>query len=105
MCHAIFATDDLGFSPEFFSRARGEVYLAGLNSTIIPLPETPTDAKPDPEAVRKMKDCAAAMMGNVDGGELESLRESLVCYNKLRHSPEAKCLHSASALLHPAVDQ
>lgn len=79
ICHAVFATDTLGFSPEYFSRTEGEVYLAGLNSTMITLPETAQDVKASPEAIQKLKDCAAAMMGKVDEKEVEILRESLVC--------------------------
>jgi glycine/D-amino acid oxidase-like deaminating enzyme len=44
-CHAVFATDTQGFSPEIFSRADEEIYLAGLNSSSIPLPKLPTDAR------------------------------------------------------------
>lgn len=78
LCHAVFAADTLGFSPEFFSRTGGEVYLAGLNTTMIPLPETATDAKPNPEAIKQMKDCAASMMGKVEGKNIDTKRESLV---------------------------
>lgn len=85
MCHAVFATDTLGFSPEWFSRAEGELYLAGLNSTSIPLPEVATDAKAIPEAVKQMRDCAAAMMGTVDGKEIEVLRETL-CFRPVTSS-------------------
>lgn len=78
VCHAVFATDTLGFSPELFSRAEGEIYIAGLNTTQIPLPDVSVDAKVDPSAVKKLKDCAAAMLGLLnDGDELQVLRESL----------------------------
>lgn len=80
MCHAVFATDTLGFSPEYFSRAGGEVYLAGLNSTMIPLPEVATDVQASPEAIKKLKDCATVMMGTVNGKELEIMREALVSH-------------------------
>ncbi|KAF2019636.1 FAD dependent oxidoreductase [Aaosphaeria arxii CBS 175.79] len=85
MCHAIFATDTLGFSPEWFSRAGGEVYLAGLNSTQIPLPDQATEVKCNPEAIQQMKECAKAMMGTVDNKELESIRESL-CFRPVTSS-------------------
>jgi len=78
ICHAVFATDTLGFSPEYFSRAGGEVYLAGLNSTMIQLPETASDVKVIPEAIEQLKDCASRMMGTLEGREIEVLRESLV---------------------------
>lgn len=72
-CHAVFATDTLDFSPEWFSRAGGEVYLAGLNTRMIPLPEVPSEAKPKEEAVQKLKECARVMMG----GEVEAVRQAL----------------------------
>jgi hypothetical protein len=59
------------------------VYLAGLNTTMIPLPETATDARPNPEAIKQMKDCAASMMGSVEGKDIETKRESLVSLEAL----------------------
>ncbi|KAJ4305141.1 hypothetical protein N0V90_000672 [Kalmusia sp. IMI 367209] len=78
VCHALFATDDIGFSPELFSRIGGELYLAGLNSTMIPLPENASDVKVNPEAIEQMKKCAAEMIGAVDGKQMEVLREALL---------------------------
>jgi hypothetical protein len=85
ICHAVFATDTLGFSPEYFSRAGGEVYLAGLNSTMIPLPELASDSKPSPEAIKQLKDCAVEMMGNAEGREVEITREAL-CFRAVTSS-------------------
>ena len=84
VCHALFATDDIGFSPELFSRVGGELYLAGLNSTMIPLPEQTQDVKVDEKAIEQMKRCAAEMIGATDGKEMEVLRESLVNLHRLR---------------------
>lgn len=84
-CHAVFATDSLGFSPEWFSRVGGELYLAGLNTTMMALPESPIDMKPSEEAVEKMKQCAAEMLGVVEGKPLEVLRESL-CFRPVSAS-------------------
>jgi len=42
LCHAIFTSDPSGFSPEIFSRAGGDVWLGGLNSSSILLPALPT---------------------------------------------------------------
>lgn len=78
VCHAVFATDTLGFSPEWFSRIGGELYLAGLNSTTIPLPDAGEQAKPNPVAIEQMKQCAAEMIGAVDGKQMEVKREALV---------------------------
>ncbi|KAF1978371.1 FAD dependent oxidoreductase [Bimuria novae-zelandiae CBS 107.79] len=85
VCHALFATDDIGFSPELFSRIGGELYLAGLNSTMIPLPERPEDVKVDMKAIDQMKKCAARMIGAVDGKEMEVLREAL-CFRPVTAS-------------------
>lgn len=74
----MFATDTLGFSPEWFARTGGELYLAGLNATNIPLPAVATDVKASPKAIEQLKECAKAMMLNVPGKEFEVLREGLV---------------------------
>ncbi|KAF2712477.1 FAD dependent oxidoreductase-like protein superfamily [Pleomassaria siparia CBS 279.74] len=85
ICHAVFATDTLGFSPEYFSRAGGEVYLAGLNSTMIPLPEVASDVKVIPAAIKQLKDCAISMMGTVESKEVEVMREAL-CFRPVTGS-------------------
>jgi hypothetical protein len=83
MCHAIFATDTIGFSPEFFARTGGELYLAGLNSTTLALPEEASQVVPSEAAISQLKACAKAMVVNVPGRELEVLREGLVRLLKL----------------------
>lgn len=77
-CHAVFATDPSGFSPEVFSRTGGEIYLAGLNDAALPLPKLPTDAKPDAASIEKLKKVSKRMLG-LDSGEddLHILREGL----------------------------
>ncbi|KAF2865903.1 FAD dependent oxidoreductase-like protein superfamily [Massariosphaeria phaeospora] len=85
VCHAVFATDTLGFSPEWFSRIGGELYLAGLNTTMIPLPEVATDVQVVPQALEQLKQCATAMMGSVEGKELEVMREGL-CFRPVTGS-------------------
>jgi len=79
VCQAVFATDTLGFSPEWFARLGGELYVAGLNSTSIPLPDVATDVKASEKAVEQLKQCAKVMMMNVPGRDMEVLREGLVC--------------------------
>jgi glycine/D-amino acid oxidase-like deaminating enzyme len=85
-CHAVFAADDLGFSPEIFSRLSDEVYIAGLNSTSIPLPELSTDAKIRPEAIETLKQTAKKMLG-LPGcdDDLQILREGL-CFRPVTSS-------------------
>lgn len=98
-CHAVFATDTLGFSPEWFARLGGELYLAGLNSTSIPLPDTATDVVASPKAIEQLKRCARAMMAGRDadgGGDIEVLREGLVSRPAYKSSP-SNTSRSASA--------
>ncbi len=78
-CHAVFATDTLGFSPEWFARAGGELYLAGLNSTKVHLPNVATDVQPSEDAIEQLKQCARIMMSIAPGKKLEILREGVVC--------------------------
>ena len=78
VCHAVFATDTLGFSPEWFARTGGELYLAGLNSTTIPLPDPDIEVKAGNKAIEQLKACAKVMMTGVPGQDLEVLREGLV---------------------------
>ncbi|KAL2355325.1 FAD dependent oxidoreductase [Cryomyces antarcticus] len=77
-CHAVFATDSAGFSPEIFSRIGGEIYVAGLNDSGIPLPDLPTDARIDAREVRRLKEVATRLLG-IPGAEddLEVVREGL----------------------------
>ena len=72
-CHAVFTTDETGYSPEVFSRVGGEIYIAGLNSTTIPLPNLATGKKIEPQAIAALQKTAKRLMG--DG--LELLREGL----------------------------
>lgn len=92
--HAVFTTHpkSCGFSPEIFSRDGTEIYIAGLNSLDIPLPEVATDSSKimEREKSDRVKRAAVALMGrakhdalstpgteveNVD--DLEVVRESL----------------------------
>ncbi|KAH7088566.1 FAD dependent oxidoreductase [Paraphoma chrysanthemicola] len=85
VCHAIFATDTLGFSPEWFSRIGGELYLAGLNSTTIPLPDVATDVKASEKLIEQLKTCAKAMMLRAPNKDIEVLREGL-CFRPVTSS-------------------
>ncbi|KAH6616641.1 FAD dependent oxidoreductase-domain-containing protein [Boeremia exigua] len=86
VCHAVFATDTLGFSPEWFARIGGELYLAGLNSTSIPLPDIATDVEPSSKAIEQLKNCARVMMvENGAGKDVEVLRQSL-CFRPVTPS-------------------
>lgn len=77
-CHAVFTTDSAGYSPEIFSRMGGEIYVAGLNSSSIPLPTLPTESKIDDVAVSKLQTTAKRLLG-MDFGkdDLEVVRKGL----------------------------
>ncbi|KAF2843443.1 FAD dependent oxidoreductase-like protein superfamily [Patellaria atrata CBS 101060] len=85
-CHAVFATDTLGFSPEIFSRTGGEIYVAGLNNASLELPELSSDAKINEDAIAQLKDVGKRMLGLEDGtDDLEVLREGL-CFRPVTPS-------------------
>ena len=76
-CHAVFTTDKSGYSPEIFSRVGGEIYIAGLNSATLPLPELPTDRVIDQESIEVLRRTAKRLLGKEDQDDLEILREGL----------------------------
>ena len=74
----MFTTDEAGYSPEIFSRVGGEIYIAGLNSATLPLPERATDRMIDEESIEVLKTTAKRLLGNDNGDDdLEVLREGL----------------------------
>ncbi|KAG8166484.1 hypothetical protein KVR01_002173 [Diaporthe batatas] len=77
-CHALYATSKTGFSPEIFSRIGGQLYVAGLNTDEIPLPELATEKPISVDAIDQLKRVAARLLG--EGGavdDLEVVREGL----------------------------
>ena len=77
-CHAVFTTDAAGYSPEVFSRIGGEIYLAGLNSSSLPLPKLATESQIDEESIETLKATATRLLG-IPGQEddLEIVRTGL----------------------------
>lgn len=72
----------MNFAPEIISRQRGEIYIAGLNSSTILLPEMATGAKIEGESIQELKRAAVKLMGASTGREeneddLEVIREGL----------------------------
>ncbi|MCJ1308790.1 hypothetical protein MMC25_002445 [Agyrium rufum] len=63
--HAVFTTteDHGGWSPEIFSRPRGEIYIAGLNDAQLTLPEEVTKRELDPKAIAAVRRVARDLMG------------------------------------------
>jgi len=55
VCHAVFAhLNGLRWYPEIFSRANGDIWLGGLNSYSIPLPEVATEVKELPDDLKEI---------------------------------------------------
>ncbi|KAL1956665.1 hypothetical protein VTO42DRAFT_6915 [Malbranchea cinnamomea] len=83
--HAVFTTHpkSCGFSPEIFSRAGAEIYIAGLNSPDIPPPPVPTDSRHimEKDKSARVKRAAVILMGKPGETEneddLEVIREGL----------------------------
>jgi glycine/D-amino acid oxidase-like deaminating enzyme len=77
-CHAVFTTDEAGYSPEIFSRMGGEIYIAGLNSSSMPLPALATESKIDDQAVKQLQTTSERLLGlSSDVDDLEIVRKGL----------------------------
>lgn len=68
--HAVFAgIDGLDWHPEAFSRANGDIYLAGINSSAIPLPELATDVKENDADIQELISVAKDMIVRFSGDD------------------------------------
>ncbi|KAK2601037.1 hypothetical protein N8I77_010517 [Diaporthe amygdali] len=78
-CHALYATSKTGFSPEIFSRVGGQIYVAGLNSAEMPLPNLATEKPISRDAINELKKVAAKLIGpeGAAADDLEVVREGL----------------------------
>jgi glycine/D-amino acid oxidase-like deaminating enzyme len=77
-CHAVFTTDEAGYSPEIFSRMGGEIYVAGLNSSSIPLPALATESKIEENAIKQLQTTSKRLLGLPgDVGDLEIIKKGL----------------------------
>jgi glycine/D-amino acid oxidase-like deaminating enzyme len=76
-CHAVFTTEEGGYSPEIFSRAFGEIYIPGLNYTSIPLPDLPGGAELDKDAMRTLEKTARRIIMAEKGNDMEIVRKGL----------------------------
>jgi glycine/D-amino acid oxidase-like deaminating enzyme len=78
-CHAIFTTDEEGYSPEIFSRLGEEIYIAGLNSSSLALPDLATGSVVDENAVNKLMRTSKRLLGvdDLKVDDLEVLRKGL----------------------------
>lgn len=95
-CHAVFTSDAAGYSPELFSRAGGEIYIAGLNDAAIPLPPLATGRKIDPRSIAVLKRTAQRLLGQSEGEELEQAVEVL---------REGLCFRPVTARGTPIIDR
>ncbi|KAI9738735.1 MAG: hypothetical protein M1834_008240 [Cirrosporium novae-zelandiae] len=89
-CHSVFTTttDKPGFSPEIISRLGGEIWVGGLNSSTLPLPDVvATDSSSfsnlDLESINALKTVSTRLLGlprkQEQENDLEILRTG-VCF-------------------------
>ncbi len=77
-CHAVFTTDESGYSPEIFSRIGGDIYIAGVNSSSIPLPALATESKINEDAIVQLQTTTKRLLGmSGDADDLEVVRKAL----------------------------
>jgi glycine/D-amino acid oxidase-like deaminating enzyme len=82
-CHAIFTTDaEADFSPEIFSRAGGDIYLAGLNTTAAPIPELASEVRPEPASIEVLMRVARKLLGD---GQVDVVRKGF-CHRPVSSS-------------------
>jgi glycine/D-amino acid oxidase-like deaminating enzyme len=86
-CHAIFTTDDEGYSPEIFSRSGEEIYIAGLNSSSLALPDLATGSVVNEDAVNKLMHTSKRLLGvdelKVEEPKVEELKRDELKRNEL----------------------
>jgi len=64
-CHAIFTTDsEANCEPGIFSRAGGDIYLAGLDTKAIPVPEVASEVQPEPSSIEVLLRLARRLLGD-----------------------------------------
>lgn len=97
-CHAVFCTDPSGHSPEIFSRIGGEIYVAGINSTEIPLPRLATDSRPLREPMDLLKGVAKRHLGLSGADDLHVVREALCFRPVTAKGPPLVCRVADSLL-------
>ncbi|KJZ74855.1 hypothetical protein HIM_05764 [Hirsutella minnesotensis 3608] len=79
-CHSVYCSLET-LSPELYSRPNGVIYLAGVNSTAIPLPPLATGATPVEQSVVELKALARRLIAS-EGQELEVVRTGL-CFRPI----------------------
>lgn len=79
-CHAIFTSDDAGYSPEVFSRIGGEIYIAGLNDHTLVLPRLATDSRIDESSIDTLKKTAQRLIGIPEMSEEIEVIKKRLCF-------------------------
>ncbi|KAL3440291.1 FAD dependent oxidoreductase [Aspergillus insuetus] len=93
--HAVFTTHppSCGFSPEIFSREGQEIYIAGLNSRDIPVPDRVEDLQRyyDEKEMERLKNVTVRLIGKIPDGAVEATEE-VSNVNDLEIVREGLCL-------------
>lgn len=78
-CHAVFVSAMDGYSPEVISRAGGDIYFAGLNSTSIPLPKVAGQSPVREAAIARLEQTAKELLREEESGweGIEVVRKGL----------------------------
>lgn len=74
--HSIYCTLD-GFSPEIYGRMGEELYIAGLNSSTILLPELATGSELEDDTIKQLQKVSQELLGVDDVDDLEIVRKGL----------------------------
>ncbi|PWY96698.1 FAD dependent oxidoreductase superfamily [Aspergillus sclerotioniger CBS 115572] len=97
--HSVFTTlpPSCGFSPEIFSREGGEIYIAGLNTRTLPLPERPDDfhKSMDQKEMDRLKGAAVRLLGRIAEGTAGASDEA-PSVDDLKITREGLCFRPAS---------
>lgn len=73
-CYAVYCRT-ANLSPELYSRTSGIIYVAGVNSSAIPLPRHATEATPVPASLQELEDVASQFISS--DGDLKGVRAGL----------------------------
>lgn len=80
--HAVFTTEASGYCPEIFSRANGEIYFAGLNSSTTPLPNLPGESEVEEDAIATLQQTARRYLAKEHGDVLDIVKTGL-CFRPI----------------------
>lgn len=87
-CHAVYmTTSNNGYKPGILSRVGGHIYIAGLNSTSIPLPEVAGQYKVHEEAIARLEKTAAELLdAEGEGGQRPAIVRKGLCFRPVTPS-------------------